>query len=119
MTIGGGAGGPEDRSRTRYCPGAVTDQDAIRRLGDEGVLAMVCDSTNVFVDGHAGSEAEVRDTLIPLIGTMKGKVAVACFASNVARMDSIARAAEAGIPAASASPAVRCTGCRRPPSRWA
>jgi ribonuclease J len=75
--------------------GAVTDQDAIQRLGDEGVLAMVCDSTNVFVDGHAGSEAEVRDTLIPLIGGLKGKVAVACFASNVARMDSVARAAEA------------------------
>ena len=75
--------------------GAVTDQDAIRKLGDEGVLAMVCDSTNVFVDGHAGSEAEVRDTLIPLIGSLKGKVAVACFASNVARMDSVARAAEA------------------------
>jgi ribonuclease J len=75
--------------------GPVTDQDAIQRLGDEGVLAMVCDSTNVFVDGHAGSEAEVRDTLIPLIGGLKGKVAVACFASNVARMDSVARAAEA------------------------
>ncbi len=75
--------------------GEVTDQDAIRRLGDEGVLAMVCDSTNVFVDGHAGSESEVRKTLIPLIGSLKGKVAVACFASNVARMDSIARAAEA------------------------
>ncbi|MDZ4372591.1 MAG: ribonuclease J [Phenylobacterium sp.] len=75
--------------------GAVTDQDAIRRLGDEGVLAMVCDSTNVFVDGHAGSEADVRDTMIPLIGSLKGKVAVACFASNVARMDSVIRAAEA------------------------
>jgi ribonuclease J len=75
--------------------GAVTDQDAIRKLGDEGVLAMVCDSTNVFVDGTAGSESEVRETLIPLIGTMKGKVAVACFASNVARMDTAARAAEA------------------------
>lgn len=75
--------------------GAVTDQDAIRKLGDEGVLAMVCDSTNVFVDGVAGSEAEVRATLIPLIGQMKGKVAVACFASNVARMDTAARAAEA------------------------
>ena len=56
---------------------------------------MVCDSTNVFVDGHAGSEAEVRDALIPLIGQLKGKVAVACFASNVARMDTIIRAAEA------------------------
>ncbi len=75
--------------------GGVTDADAIRRLGDEGVLAMVCDSTNVFVDGHAGSEADVRRTLIPLIGGLKGKVAVACFASNVARMDSIIRAAEA------------------------
>ncbi len=73
--------------------GGVTDQDAIRRLGDEGVLAMVCDSTNVFVDGHAGSEAEVREALIPLIGGLKGKVAVACFASNVARMDSVCRAA--------------------------
>jgi ribonuclease J len=75
--------------------GAVTDQDAIRKLGDEGVLAMVCDSTNVFVDGVAGSEADVRATLIPLIGQMKGKVAVACFASNVARMDTAAHAAEA------------------------
>jgi len=75
--------------------GGPTDSDAIRKLGDEGVLAMVCDSTNVFVDGHAGSEADVRDTLIPLIGGLKGKVAVACFASNVARMDSVIRAAEA------------------------
>ena len=75
--------------------GATTDSDAIQKLGDEGVLAMICDSTNVFQDGHAGSEAEVRAALTPLIGTMKGKVAVACFASNVARMDSVIRAAEA------------------------
>ncbi|WP_374470598.1 ribonuclease J [Phenylobacterium sp.] len=75
--------------------GAPTDQEAIRKLGDEGVLAMVCDSTNVFVDGVAGSEAEVRDTLVPLIAGLKGKIAVACFASNVARMDSVIRAAEA------------------------
>jgi len=75
--------------------GGVTDEGAIRRLGDEGVLAMVCDSTNVFVDGHAGSEADVRKALTTLIGDLKGKVAVACFASNVARMDSVIRAAEA------------------------
>ena len=75
--------------------GGPTDIEAIRKLGDEGVLAMVCDSTNVFVNGHAGSEADVRETLIPLIGSLKGKVAVACFASNVARMDSVIRAAEA------------------------
>jgi ribonuclease J len=75
--------------------GGVTDEGAIRRLGDEGVLAMVCDSTNVFVDGEAGSEATVRDVLGRLIGQLKGKVAAACFASNVARMDSVIRAAEA------------------------
>ena len=75
--------------------GEVTDAAAIRKLGDEGVLAMVCDSTNVFVDGVAGSEAEVREKLNALIASLKGKVAVACFASNVARMDTVIRAAEA------------------------
>jgi ribonuclease J len=75
--------------------GAPTDIAAIQRLGDEGVLAMVCDSTNVFVDGHAGSEAEVRVAMNALIGSLKGKVAVACFASNVARMDTAIRAGQA------------------------
>ncbi len=75
--------------------GEATDQEAIMRLGDEGVLAMVCDSTNVFVDGRAGSEADVRVAMTKLIGSLHGKVAVACFASNVARMDTAIRAAEA------------------------
>ena len=75
--------------------GDATDAAAIRKLGDEGVLAMVCDSTNVFVDGHAGSEADVRTQMNALIGSLKGKIAVACFASNVARMDTIIRAAQA------------------------
>jgi len=75
--------------------GGVTDIDAIRRLGDEGVLAMVCDSTNVFVDGTAGSEAQVREVMNRLIGSLTGKIACACFASNVARMDTIIRAGQA------------------------
>ncbi len=75
--------------------GGATDAEALRKLGDEGVLAMVCDSTNVFVEGESGSEADVRDALIALIGQLKGKVAVGCFASNVARLDSVIRAAEA------------------------
>ncbi len=75
--------------------GERVDVDMIQRLGDEGVLAMVCDSTNVFVDGVAGSEADVRDRLAELIATLKGRVAVACFASNVARVHSVAKAAEA------------------------
>jgi ribonuclease J len=74
--------------------GDRVDVPAIRQLGEDGVLAMVCDSTNVFVDGVAGSESEVRLHLAELIGTLKGKVAVACFASNVARLDSVIHAAE-------------------------
>jgi ribonuclease J len=73
--------------------GDVTDAAAIEKLGDEGVLALVCDSTNALNPGHSGSEAKVRDSLIELIGTLKGRVAVTAFASNVARLSSIAEAA--------------------------
>jgi ribonuclease J len=75
--------------------GERTDVDTIKRLGDEGVLAMVCDSTNVFQEGVAGSEGDVKVALAELISGLKGRVAVGCFASNVARMDSVIRAAEA------------------------
>ncbi len=67
--------------------GAATDISAIRKLGDEGLLAMVCDSTNVFVEGRAGSEDDVRIELENLLKTLKKRVAVACFASNVARVE--------------------------------
>jgi len=75
--------------------GEATDTEALERLGNEGVLAMVCDSTNALVPGSSGSEAEVRDNLIALVGTLKGRVAVTGFASNVARLDTVARAAKA------------------------
>jgi ribonuclease J len=75
--------------------GAVTDDARIRELGEAGVLAMVCDSTNVFTPGTSGSEADVRRELTRVIAAQKGKVAVACFASNVARLESVIRAAEA------------------------
>ena len=70
--------------------GRPTDEAALRRWGDGGVLAMVCDSTNVFQPGEAGSEADVRESLIELVGGYKGRVALACFASNVARIETIA-----------------------------
>jgi ribonuclease J len=73
--------------------GPPTDGDALRAVGDEGVLALVCDSTNVFVDGEAGSEGVLRESLIEIIGKRKGRVAVASFASNVARIATINRAA--------------------------
>ncbi len=75
--------------------GLPADIGALRRLGKEGVLALVADSTNVFSPGESGSEATVRANLIELIGRYSGKVAVACFATNVARVESIALAAGA------------------------
>jgi len=73
--------------------GKVTDDSRLRHLGEEGVLAMVCDSTNALINGESGSEAEVKRALVRLIGSLKGKVAVTAFASNVARLESIADAA--------------------------
>ncbi|HWA92855.1 MAG TPA: ribonuclease J [Rhizomicrobium sp.] len=73
--------------------GGTTDANALMKLGDAGVLATVCDSTNALVQGHSGSEARVRQGLSALIGALKGRIAVTAFASNVARLDSIAKAA--------------------------
>jgi ribonuclease J len=75
--------------------GDLTDEAMLKRIGDEGVLAMVCDSTNVFVEGEAGSEATVRTNLKKLVKGRKGRIAVTCFASNLARVESIAFAAVA------------------------
>ena len=73
--------------------GQPADEAALRRLGDEGVLAMVCDSTNALRPGTSGSEADLRHSLVELIGRYDARVAVACFASNVARLETIAHAA--------------------------
>lgn len=72
--------------------GETTDTDALNRLGKEGVLAMVCDSTNVFSKGTTGSEETLEASLKELISRYdgKGKVCVTCFASNLARLHTIA-----------------------------
>jgi ribonuclease J len=73
--------------------GPPTDEAALAELGRRGVLALVCDSTNAMVEGTSGSEMDVRTSLTALIRGIDGRVAVTCFASNVARMESIALAA--------------------------
>lgn len=76
--------------------GDATNISALEKLGDEGVLALVCDSTNAFVEGRTGSEAEVREKLSAMIARIKtGKIIVACFSSNVARLETCAVAAAA------------------------
>jgi ribonuclease J len=75
--------------------GETTDEAKLRAMAEEGILAMVCDSTNVFVEGTAGSEAEVRVKLTEVIKNCTGKVAVTAFASNVARVETALKAARA------------------------
>ncbi|MEX0923782.1 MAG: ribonuclease J [Rhodovibrionaceae bacterium] len=75
--------------------GETYDEARLRRLADEGVLAMVCDSTNAVVPGLSGSELDVREGLQKVLPRFKNRVAVACFASNVARLETVIRVAEA------------------------
>ncbi len=75
--------------------GPRTDEEALAEIGREGVLALICDSTNATVEGTSGSEATVRRTLTQLIHDLSGRVAVTCFASNIARIESVALAAKA------------------------
>ena len=77
--------------------GSPTDEKRFRELGDDGVLALVCDSTNAMREGVSPTEHDVSNSLAEIISNEKGRVAVTTFSSNVGRILSIARAAkEAG-----------------------
>lgn len=74
--------------------GPVTDEKSLRKYGDEGVLAIVCDSTNVFVEGVSGSEGDVREEVIAAVKGCEQRVVVTTFASNLARLETILTAAK-------------------------
>jgi len=74
--------------------GKTIDSKRLIEIGKEGVLAMICDSTNVFSIGRAGSESDVRKSLLKIMENLKKKILVTSFASNVARMESIFYCAE-------------------------
>ena len=69
--------------------GGEIDREKIKKIGSKGVIAMICDSTNVFSEGRAGSESDVRDSLLQIIESKNKKIIVTSFASNVARMETI------------------------------
>jgi ribonuclease J len=73
--------------------GPPTDEAKLKALGEEGCLALIGDSTNAVRDGRSPSEADVARTLLELIVSAKGRVAVTTFASNVARMRAVAEGA--------------------------
>ncbi|MEM8752454.1 MAG: ribonuclease J [Pseudomonadota bacterium] len=74
--------------------GAPTDMERLARLGDEGVLALMSDSTNIFEPGEAGGEEPLRGPLERLIRGAEGAVAATTFASNVGRLKTLAEVAE-------------------------
>ena len=77
--------------------GAVTDEKRFRELGEQGVLALVCDSTNALRDGVSPTEHDVGKSLANIISEAEGRIAITTFSSNVGRILSIALAAkEAG-----------------------
>jgi ribonuclease J len=69
--------------------GEKIDEKKLKEIGKQDVLAMICDSTNVINEGRAGSELDVRESLLKIISKLKKKIIVTSFASNVARMETI------------------------------
>ena len=100
-----------DRRRRR-------DRTSLTEIGDRGVLALVCDSTNVFQDKPSGSEESVHEGLLAQVMMANGRVLVTTFASNAARLQTIGRVARRDRAAGCASPAARstasCAWPRRP-----
>ena len=69
--------------------GSKIDEEKLKKIGESGVSAMICDSTNIFNPGRAGSESDVRDSLLRIMELKTKRILVTSFASNVARMESI------------------------------
>jgi ribonuclease J len=74
--------------------GEKTNINKLTNIGKKGVLAMVCDSTNIFNLGSSGSESLVRTGLFTILEKMKNRILITCFASNVARMETVFKVAE-------------------------
>ena len=69
--------------------GSRIDEEKLKKIGNDGVSAMICDSTNIFSPGRAGSESQVRDSLLRIMEIKTKRILVTSFASNVARMETI------------------------------
>ncbi len=69
--------------------GEKINENKLKKIGNKGILAMICDSTNVFSPGRAGSELDVRNSLLKVMETKTKRIIVTSFASNVARMESV------------------------------
>ncbi|WP_447581910.1 ribonuclease J [Anaplasma marginale] len=75
--------------------GPMSDLDKLKRLGDDGLLAVISDSTNIFTEGRSGSEGSLYENILSIVKASKRKVAVALFASNIARICTLSKIAKA------------------------
>lgn len=74
--------------------GDVTDIKKIEKFAKSGITAMVCDSTNILSKGHSRSEGDLYESLLEIVKTAKNRVLITSFASNIARIQTIAKVAK-------------------------
>ena len=74
--------------------GKKMDEVKLKSIGQDGVLAMICDSTNIFTEGRSGSEKDVRDSMLAIMENIQHRIVVTTFASNAARMETVFKCAE-------------------------
>ena len=74
--------------------GESFDENSFKQIGNDGLLALIGDSTNADVPGFSKSEGEVREELVKVFSRYSRKIVITCFSSNIARMEGIALAAK-------------------------
>ena len=70
------------------------NEKKLKEIGDQGILAMICDSTNIFTEGRSGSERDVNESMLRIFEKQKNRIIVTTFASNAARMQTVFQCAE-------------------------
>jgi ribonuclease J len=75
--------------------GQPSTEEQLTKVGDEGILALVCDSTNAFNNDDSGSEGSVYSDLLKSVTEARGRVVVTTFASNAARLETLGKVAKA------------------------
>ncbi len=70
------------------------NEKKLKEIGNQGILAMICDSTNIFTEGRSGSEKDVKQSMLSIFEKQKNRIIVTTFASNAARMQTVFQCAE-------------------------
>ncbi|QJC27802.1 ribonuclease J [Anaplasma platys] len=74
--------------------GSVSDTEKLKRLGDDGLLAVISDSTNIFTEGSSGSEGSLYENILSIVQNSDQRVAISLFASNIARIYTLGKIAK-------------------------